>query len=227
MKAVWIAKGRARSLLVVFNGFGMDQVSLSGLSAPEHDLVILQDYRSLQLDQETLEQINSYPSIDVLAWSLGVWVYSLLAHHFVAKRGMRVAINGTLFPIDRQRGIALPIFAATVAAFADPSGAGQAGFYQNVFAERPWLFPQRVRIEQHQELCYLQEQILKHQSSADYVSPERGRGLFDKAIVATRDQIVRPSNQKLAWQGLTTIQEVEGAHYLFDVLSCWRDIVAN
>lgn len=125
-----IQHGHSTHLILFFAGWGMDRNLLSigdsplsvndldpkldadlntGLGA---DLMICYDYRSLDFD---FTQLQSYRSITVVAWSMGVRMADIvLSRATDLPITQRIAINGTPYPIDEERGIAPVIFNGTL-----------------------------------------------------------------------------------------------------------------
>lgn len=76
------------------------------------DLMICYDYRSLDFD---FTQLQSYRSITVVAWSMGVRMADIVLSRVTdLPITQRIAINGTPYPIDEERGIAPVIFNGTL-----------------------------------------------------------------------------------------------------------------
>lgn len=76
------------------------------------DFMICYDYRSLDFD---FTQLQSYRSITVVAWSMGVRMADIVLSGVTdLPITQRIAINGTPYPIDKERGIAPVIFNGTL-----------------------------------------------------------------------------------------------------------------
>ncbi|MFV0546672.1 MAG: pimeloyl-ACP methyl esterase BioG family protein [Bacteroides sp.] len=133
-----IQHGHSTHLILFFAGWGMDRNLLSigdnplsvtdldpkldadlntGLGADlntslDADLMICYDYRSLDFD---FTQLQSYRSITVVAWSMGVRMADIVLSRVTdLPITQRIAINGTPYPIDEERGIAPIIFNGTL-----------------------------------------------------------------------------------------------------------------
>ena len=58
--------------------------------------------------------IGNYKSIDVIAWSMGVWAASQAIGSMGLEVNSAIAINGTTHPIDDSKGIPQAIFQGTL-----------------------------------------------------------------------------------------------------------------
>lgn len=113
MKVQWIRKRGERALLVLFDGWGMDFPRLSQWPErfPGSDFLAVSDYTVP--DCPGISEAVSYETCAVLAWSLGVWSFAASGLSDRLPPGPRIALNGTLTPIDEQRGIPPAVFHGT------------------------------------------------------------------------------------------------------------------
>lgn len=113
MKVQWIRKRGAGTLLLLFDGWGMDSRHLSGWSEklPGIDFLAVSDYTFPDLSG--ISDASGYGSCAVLAWSLGVWSFAASGLSEKLPPGPRMALNGTLTPIDEKRGILPAVFYGT------------------------------------------------------------------------------------------------------------------
>ena len=109
------------SLLLIFGGWGTWPGLFSGYSYPEgSDVLLCCDYRSPDFDAGLL---TGYGSVDLVAWSMGVWT----AAHVLSGTGLeacplrrRIAVNGTMYPVDDLRGIPVRVFEGTLERMSRP-----------------------------------------------------------------------------------------------------------
>ena len=222
MKTIWKKRLGKNRLILVFNGFAMDPRPLSGLKIPEDaDLVILGVYHDLAISLADEQAILAYSRIDVAAWSLGVWVFGQIGDKIILKQGVRVAINGTLCPLDAKLGIPPAIFALTRERFGPLT---RPDFYRRVCSDPQTemqflaLEPERTPEDQALELAFLHEALLAEKA------PRPLEGLFHKAFVGSRDLIFPPSSQERFWKGHVLLKVLDAGHFPFNLWSSWDDL---
>lgn len=211
MKQVFIKKEGNPRLLLFFAGWGSDENLFRRPVAEGYDYLFCFDYRTLDFDYSLLD---GYREIRLLAWSMGVWVAGQILLGRTCPWEMKLAVNGTSFPIDDQRGIAEAVFHGTLENFSDATLArfrrricGGAGQVKEFLSHQPYRTTEELRAE----LAALEHEVGKAQPVTL---------VWDKAIIGLCDKIFIPANQRAAWTG-TEVMEVEAEHYdtaLFDRL---------
>lgn len=221
----------SRQLLLCFAGWSASPEIFRRLrvEAPEEgnantDVWICYDYRDLSFP----ENIDSYETIRLVAWSLGVWVAEqLFAGRLAAYRPLlksAVAVNGTGRPIDDRYGIPATIFQATLE-YLTPEGIGR--FIRRMCGNRTVLaayarIPSRPSDEISEELHRLYEQI-QSPVARETAAPT---GLFPwtQAILSTDDRIFPFENLRRYWQSRCPIREIEAPHYPFYIWKQWNEL---
>jgi len=119
MKFQWIRKRGERALLMFFDGWGMDFRRLSGWpeKVPGLDFLAVSDYTLPGFPE--IPGVENYGACTVLAWSLGVWSFAASGLSDKLPPGPRMALNGTLTPVDEQRGIPPAVFHGTAENWPD------------------------------------------------------------------------------------------------------------
>ena len=120
MKQTFIKKEGHPRLMLFFAGWGSEENLFRRPVEEGYDYLLCFDYRTLDFDYTLIE---GYTEIRLLAWSMGVWAASraFTGHSFPWQ--MKLAVNGTPFPIDDRRGIPEMIFKGTLEHFsADTNG---------------------------------------------------------------------------------------------------------
>jgi len=229
MKTTWLRKEGAEELLLFFNGWGMDRrigdhllaESLSDGFQP--DLLICHDYRTLEPEAGVMREVARYGRITVVAWSFGVWVAQHVALPPVA---CAIAINGTLHPVNTDKGICPQVFQATLATYSEKSrsrfnrrmcGSGEA---YTLFSA---MSPDRSAADQLEELERLQEHFLME-------GPTGGSAWsYTHAIIGGRDLVVPAEQQYRAWKAFPQTVIADMPHFpffhfrnLLEVLECIR-----
>lgn len=106
-EAIICKKENNPRLLLFFAGWGSDENLFRRTVAEGYDCLLCFDYRTLEFDYSLLD---GYREIRLLAWSMGVWVAGQILSEHTYPWEMKLAVNGTPFPIDDRRGIAEAVF---------------------------------------------------------------------------------------------------------------------
>lgn len=204
MKQEFLLKKDTSDLFILFLGWGMDPTPFQYPPSLESDIMICYDYRSLDFDERRL---SGYSSIYVTAWSMGVWVASHVLQGLKLPFKQKIAVNGTMFPIDAQRGILPSVFQVTLDGLSEASllkfyrrMCGSSEVYEKFMKKAPKRSLQEVK----EELIALGEKCLS------YPTPDFH---WEVAIVGLKDRIFLPENQRNAWYGNTKIMEIDAPHY--------------
>lgn len=202
MKYRFISQQQNHRLILVYAGWACDFRLFEGLSRPGYDIAVIWDYRDFHLDWNFTTR---YDEIFIIAWSLGVFAASVTAQAIERHTTGRIAINGTLFPVDNRLGIPEKIFRGTADGLDERNltkfyrricGSRQA--YEAFDAHRP-----------HRQVEELIEELNGFMEENVFLPEPFHR--WDLAIISRDDAIFPAPNQWRAWQDVPcTI--VEGAH---------------
>lgn len=211
MKQLFLKREGNPRLLLFFAGWGADE-HLFHCPVPQgYDYLLCFDYRTLDFDTSCLE---GYQEIYLMAWSMGVWVAgrTLARSHWPLVK--RLAVNGTPYPIEEEKGIPQAIFEGTLQGFSEPTlvrfRRRMCGTSEGVKAFLSHA-PYRPLDELKDELAALKQAVLSEEIPAFH---------WDRAIVGLQDRIFPTENQLKAWEGIP-VDTREIAHYdeqLFDHL---------
>lgn len=200
----FIKKENNPALLLFFAGWGADDRLFNLPVEAGYDYLLCYDYRSLDFDYTLLQ---GYTSIRLLAWSMGVWVASQVFRGKDFPWQMKLAVNGTLLPVDDGQGIPETVFSATLARFSEQTlvrfrrrMCGSVEEVKAFLSHRPY----RSVEELHEELAALGKAVACS-----------GMPLFswDKAVVGVRDKIFPAANQMNFWKGKTAVFPEDMEHY--------------
>lgn len=214
MRQVYLIKEGHPCLLLFFAGWGMDENPFSGYNPAGCDWMICYDYRSLKFDYSLLKE---YSSIRLIAWSMGVWAASQIFDDSLVRISESVAINGTNYPVDSEKGIDLMVFQGTL------QGLNQVTldkFFRRMCGLSPDLIafikkaPRRGIEELKDELRCIGEWSAK-------LSPSTFR--WGRAIVGSRDKIFLPACQQRAWKN-TCVEVRDIEHYSE---KCFEEVFAS
>ena len=205
------------TLIIFFNGWGMDTTRLQTWHADRCDVLAIHDYTvlcGLPLS------VSRYATIHVVAWSLGVWAAQqvLAQSQHVDQRVLKtvLAVNGTLSPISLDAGIPPDVFNGTADHWLDPEAREK--FYVRTSGETASL-SQRSCEDQQQELRTLEQQILQ--------TKPLEQCCFTRAIIGTRDRIFPPAAQRTAWHRWpqVDVEERPVRHDPFGSIRAWNEVL--
>lgn len=207
-------KSNNRRLVLFFAGWGMDANPFRKLASTGFDIAVVYDYRSAGFP---LSCLNGYSEICVFAWSFGVANASrFISSHPELPVTLRVAVNGTLFPVDDRRGIPLKVFNATVGAFSE---AGWRAFVKRMCGTHEiesvfWTNkPERGIAGQAEEL--------------EVMRGFAGVGIpWDAVYISDRDRIIPTSNQIEAWSDIPSVRMCSSGH-MPDINSIMHEMLVD
>lgn len=204
MKTKYVSRTRGnRRLLLIFAGWSMDWRPFKGLKANGYDILVVWDYRSLTCNWKPL---LAYDEICVLAWSMGVFAASVTMHELLPRITKRIAVNGTLWPIDDRRGIPEAIFHGTLAGLS-PGNLRKFNRRMCLTREQYGQFCARKPARPFDEVLAELEAI----ETATIFHVEQVTE-WDLAVVGRADAIFPAANQAQAWRGIAPVQMMQAGH---------------
>ena len=225
MKSAWLRKEGAEELLIFFNGWGMDErigahllVQTPSEALPQ-DVLACHDYRSLELEKVVQDELCRYKQITIVAWSFGVWVAQHTELPLITKA---IAVNGTLYPVDTDKGIRPDLFQATLATFSEENrqrfnrrmcGSSEALALFSAMA------PDRTVDDQREELALLQEHFLASERTMAAWN-------YDHAIIGGKDLVFLAQQQYNAWEGTSRTVISDMPHFPFFHFRNLQEVVA-
>jgi len=228
MECRWLRQGGTSELLIFFNGWGMDERIGEHLLANSletgwiSDMLICYNYSALQINADVMEQIKRYKQRRLIAWSFGVWAAQQIALPQVAQA---IAINGTLHPIDAEKGIRAEVFQATLAGWSEDNrhrfnrrmcGSSEALALFTTIASN------RSANDQQQELARLQQ----HVQAANTTAINWECWSYSHAILGGRDLIFPLQQQKAAWAGTPQTIIADMPHFPFLHFTTIQELLA-
>lgn len=205
MKQIYIIHQHHPRLLLFFAGWGADATPFENYLPKDSDFLLCYDYRTLDFDTSLL---FGYREINVVGWSMGVWAASQLLPQLPISVATSIAINGTPYPIDDQRGIPTTIFRGTLDGL---TGASLNKFLRRMCADTTafkaflQITPRRPLEELHDELVEIERM---------YHSLPTATFHWQQAVVGSNDRIIPSENQLRAWNEQNTpVTQTNDAHY--------------
>ena len=213
MQYHWLNKENNDKLIVFFAGWSFDYIPFKFLDCTDNDVLAVYDYNSIN----DLPNFDGYKSKTLITWSMGVYVAYLLKDKF-NDFDRKIAVNGTVFPVDDEFGIPHRTFDLTLK-FAQTGLEGK--FYKNVFNndelfERYSRTPVERSIENRVAELHSLDKLIK-ETKVEYDSE-----FYDCAIVSKFDKIIPTRNQLAFWK--EKAKTVECGHFPFYNYNSWDEI---
>ncbi|BDD04070.1 DUF452 family protein [Aureibacter tunicatorum] len=219
MTTNWITKD-SNNLIIFFNGWGMDISPFKHLHSNDFDLLHIFDYSdSNHQDMIDERRINEYKNVVLISWSLGVWKSNQFLNHNKGVRcDKKIAINGTLQPINDQFGIPEKIFLGTL---------------ENLNERNLLKFRKRMCFKSPGETFFFEHLPTREFENVktelkelfdDIKSESNVFANFDKAVISENDLIIPSNNQHSFWDGKTDIITLNDSHYPFHLWKSWDEI---
>jgi len=218
MKTLWLHKHDRERLIVFCNGWGMDGCPFKPLQASAYDVLMCYDYSDLKLDIDIAALVGRYAETHLVGWSMGVWAAQHLFSASCDQFQKRIAVNGTLCPINDHYGIPIEIISSTLDHFSE---SARLKFYRRMCRDRGILEiflahqPERKIEDQRQEL-----ENLLHKT--DCLGAEAS--IYTDVVIAQKDLILPTSNQRRFWQQ-KNVHIIDGYHFLFYGWKSWDAVI--
>ena len=201
MQRRWLARGDGSDLVLVFSGWVLGAEPFAGLTGAA-DVLLVEDYTTL----DELPEVAGFGHVALLAYSFGV----ASAAHWLAQTGAKVdrkvAVAGTLYPADAEKGIA----PETVRATAE-------GLTPDTFSK----FCRRAGLDGPAPEIDIEAARAELLAIADRgAAPDPG---FDQVWIPKRDRIIPTRAQHAAWAGHPDVREVGGGHVPFRAGQSWQE----
>ncbi len=206
MQGCWLNRRGTPTCILFMAGWGMGPEPFRELLPGDRDCFFCSDYRDLALPD--LGWIKEYETVDLLAWSMGVWVAAATLAIHQDRFVTRTALAGTLFPIDDRRGIPVPAW-MTMEEHLD--AAMLKRFYASMFEDEQ----ERQRFLAHQpnrSLASLRKELTALRTHINVTGPVQD--IFTRRIVTRRDRVFPPRNQLRAW-GKDNCERQAWTHFPF------------
>ena len=192
----------------------MDENVVNHLDCENYDVLMFYDYNTLDTDFD-FSLLNIYPEKNLIAWSMGVMVSSLIepiTRHFVTpfpsrSEGIAIAINGTLKPIDAEYGIHPRIYDLTIKGFDEK---GREKFINSMFDEKQDISCSREIENQKNELIALKN----YQFNNNF--------RYNKILMSDNDKIIPTKSQVAFWNQEPNLK---GGHCPFFSFTKWSELL--
>lgn len=222
MQYCWLKKSEKlnndktiRKLIIFFCGWSFDNKPFEPLDCGEYDVLMFYDYKNHTIPFD----IPDYDEYYLITWSMGVYIAYLLRDKLPEFK-LKIAVNGTPFPIHNHFGIPERTFDLTLK-YVDTGLQGK--FQRNLFKkdddfEKYMLNPVARKIpEQAEELRALKDFISMSELSYD--------NFYDRAIIGESDKIIPAQNQINFWKEHAPLVLLDSGHFPFYGFKSWNEIL--
>lgn len=204
MRHEFVRNEGSRRLLLIFAGWGMDANPFRHVSRPGYDTLVVWDYRDLAFDWSIAA---GYDEIALIAWSMGVYAASMTIHSIDHMITARIAVNGTLTPVDDLHGIPVAIFEGTASTLDDRN---LKKFFRRMCGDR--LTMDRFMISAPcRPVSELVDELRAIYPEPWFANPKVTR--WDRAVIGISDAIFPACNQQRAWRSVQ-VTVVDRPHYI-------------
>lgn len=206
MQHQWLKRGpNASQVIVIFGGWSIGAEAFAHLKTTT-DILYISDYRDLAMD---LPELHHYETRVLVAWSFGVASYCHWQQGRIDVFDLKIALNGSMTPIDRLSGIPPLIMQKTIDTLSNES-------FQ-VFLTRCY-----GKKQPHQpiDISARKAELIAVQSR-DYTGVALN---WDKVWISCHDRVFPFVNMQRAWQ--EPINVLDGPHVPFADWTSWEEVIA-
>ncbi|OUS06242.1 hypothetical protein A9Q96_09655 [Rhodobacterales bacterium 52_120_T64] len=194
----------ASGVIVIFGGWAIGSGVFEHLKTSA-DVLFISDYRDLDFE---LPDLDHYETRTLVAWSFGVASYCYWQQRRRDPFTRKVAINGSMAPIDQLCGIAPRTLQKTIDTLSNESFQV---FLARSFGEEQPLHSIDISARRA-ELVAVQQR--------DYSQTIQ---VWDKVWISRDDQIFSFKNMQRAWGDQSDV--LDAPHVPFDMWTTWKEIL--
>ncbi len=198
-------------LILLFDGWGMDEKPYAQMES-NRDVLFVFDYSNLYFDFN----FSKYKKIHLITFSAGVFMSAHLCST-LPQFATKIAINGTLFPYDKEKGIPDETFSEM-----------ENITLENALDFRKKLIYDDSHITQFNKLQpnrTLQNSLDELSALKKIFALKTPSFEFDKIIIGENDLLIPYENQLKAWAGHKNTRILNGGHFLFYLFKSFDEII--
>ena len=209
MQCRWLKRTEgARRVIVFFGGWAIGPAPLAHLTGPE-DVLFVDDYRDLTAD---LPDLSGYDHKALVAFSFGVCAFGHWQVDRTTAFDRRVAINGSLSPIDARTGIPPRTFQRTLDGLTPDSFQSFLALCSGDETLSPQMFDLPARRAELIATAALGPAPACH---------------WDRIWISSADRIFPPVSLERAWVAQADkVRHLDAPHVPFARWSDWQDLLA-
>lgn len=221
MKTIWLQQDNKADCLLFFSGWGMDAAPFRFLAAKHCDVLLIHDYRQLPTHFDLSSLLANYTRLHLIGWSMGVWVAAHVLTGQAKRFSTRLALAGTLRPIDDKQGIPQENYASLC---QNLNPAALSSFYSAMFDGNEQELRHFLLHCPQQGLPDLQEELLAFQQAYRSFGP--AQDIFEHKIITSRDRIFSARNQMRHWGRDNSLLR-NWPHFPFFFFHDWIELFAH
>ena len=205
MKQEFTSFENNNSLIIIFAGWGMSADPFRQLRIEGCDIMTVWDYSVVNFDTTPLAR---YDDLYIFAWSFGVFMAQSVIKQYKIKPTLKIAVNGSLHPIDDLLGIPEDIFQGTLDRL---DSRNREKFYRRMCDSRETYENFRSHMPQR-DIEDLRNELLSISTLYRSDASAYGHSTWDRVIIAENDRIFPPDNLRREWDGHNRIRTIASGH---------------
>ncbi|MEY8245880.1 pimeloyl-ACP methyl esterase BioG family protein [Heminiphilus faecis] len=205
MKQEFTSFENNNSLIIIFAGWGMSADPFRQLRIEGCDIMTVWDYSVVNFDTTPLAR---YDDLYIFAWSFGVFMAQSVIKQYKIKPTLKIAVNGSLHPIDDLLGIPEDIFQGTLDRL---DSRNLEKFYRRMCDSRETYENFRSHMPQR-DIEDLRNELLSISTLYRSYASAYGHSTWDRVIIAENDRIFPPDNLRQEWDGHNRIRTIASGH---------------
>lgn len=211
-----VSKEGNKRLILFFTGWSTDFRVLSEIEIPSgYDLLCCWDYRLLVWEPLT----KDYDEIVIIAWSFGVSAANEILSRALLSENITglYAVNGSIFPMDSEKGIPPAIFESTRANLNDKT---LQKFRLRICGGKERFLNSSEKLNSESSITDLKEELDRFEEIS---SSEIHTQDWDYAFISENDKIFPIDNLRRAWKATPVMVLENNEHYpdfqaIFDLI---------
>ncbi len=219
MRTHWLIKNNNPRCLIFMAGWGMGPEPFAGIKVQGADLFLCYDYRELTLAPDR-NLFCKYQRLDIVAWSLGVWVAAWCFGELEFSFASATAIGGTLHPLNDRKGIGVAFFTDMVKNLDEQK---LCSFYDSMFTD-PVQRAMFMKSRPRRSISSLGDELLSISTMVQTKNNREMKDIYDLKIITLRDRVFSARNQLRAW-GREKSVRMEWSHFPFYQQDCRLDLL--
>lgn len=206
---------KSEELIVLFNGWGMDEKPYAPLFCKKYDILFVSDYSDLELEHGI--DFSGYKKRFLICFSAGIFMSSYVKDK-LPEFCQKIAVNGVLNLYDKEQGVSR-------VALNDMKNLN----LDNVLPFREKIIPDKDHLEiftSNQPLRDLESCMKELDALESYYPKRKKEDLdFDKVLISKKDITIPVEHQLKSWHGHNNVHFIEGGHFPFYNFSSFEEII--